>query len=158
MIRKVDNTNEGQTNDSTHRIIADRSLKNNLPILPSDYPKTKRYIFFVKPEGYDNLIDVTLDFPNPSIDQERDLQSRQPFQSDFDREQRAFIKILPDLLKTLSGQYVAVLGGAVIDQDSDEIRLAERVESNHRSEFVLIRKVSQDQTDDYLESPEEELP
>jgi len=157
-MRKENNKNEKQNKDFVPRIIADRFPRRNKLHAPYDYPKKERYIFSVRPEGYDTTIDVTLEFPNPSIDQERDLQSRQPFQTAFEHEQRSFIRMLPDLLKTLSGQYVAVHGGEMIDQDSNEIKLAERIESKYHSEFVLIRKVSKEQTADYLESPEEELP
>jgi hypothetical protein len=157
-MRKADDTSERQYPDSNPLITADDFSRRKVAISPYDYQNPQLYIFSLKPEGYDATIVLAVAFPKPSIDQERDLQYRQPFQSVFDCEQRAFIRMLPDLLKTLSGQYVAVLGGEVIDQDSNEIKLAERVESNHRSEFVLIRKVSQEQTADYLESPEEELP
>jgi hypothetical protein len=157
-MRKENNTNERQNDDSISRIIGDRFSKYKTSISPDYYSKEEHYIFSVKPVGYDYPINVILQFPKPSIGQERDLESVQPFQSAFAQEQRAFNRMLPELLQELSGKYVALFGGVVIDQDSSEIRLAERIESSHHSEFVLIRKVSKEKTTDYLESPEEEFP
>ncbi len=44
-----------------------------------------------------------------------------------DREYRAFLRMLPDLLKTHRGQYVAVHEGQVVDGDIDDIALIKRV-------------------------------
>jgi hypothetical protein len=44
-------------------------------------------------------------------------------------EYRAFLRLLPDLLKTHRGQYVAVHEGRVIDRDADEVTLILRVQS-----------------------------
>jgi Family of unknown function (DUF5678) len=80
------------------------------------------------------------------------------YQSAYVRECKAFVKMLPELLQKAKGQYVAIRGEKVIDRDTDEIALAKRMESKYRAEFVLIEKVTEEQTVGYLESPEEELP
>jgi hypothetical protein len=73
------------------------------------------------------------------------------------REAAALERTLPELLATHAGEYVAVHAGRVIDHDADEFALARRVEREHRSNSVLIRKVSQDcPQEDRLESPEAE--
>lgn len=77
--------------------------------------------------------------------------------AELEREAAALERMLPELLATRAGEYVAVRGGRVIDHDADEFALARRVEGEHRSNFVLIRKVSRDvPQEDRLESPEAE--
>jgi len=43
------------------------------------------------------------------------------------REYQAFLHLLPVLLSTHRGQYVAVHGGQVVDADADDIALVQRV-------------------------------
>ena len=50
-----------------------------------------------------------------------------PSQSKGDREYHAFLRLLPELLATHRGQYVAVHGGEVVDADADDIALVRRV-------------------------------
>ncbi len=50
-----------------------------------------------------------------------------PTRSKWEREYRAFLQLLPQLLTTYRGQYVAVHDGQVIDTGDDEIALALRV-------------------------------
>ena len=72
----------------------------------------------------------------------------------FERESAAFHRLLPTLLQTRLGLFVAVYGGKVIDDDADEFALARRIERSHRSEFVLVRQVADDHVDHLLQSPE----
>src|SRR5262245_4107865 len=44
----------------------------------------------------------------------------------WEREHRAFLRLLPDLLKTHRGLYVAIHDEQVIDSDADKIVLIER--------------------------------
>ena len=46
-----------------------------------------------------------------------------------EREYRAFLRLLPELLKTHRGQYVAVHDGRVVDSDPDEATLILRVQA-----------------------------
>ena len=46
-----------------------------------------------------------------------------------EREYRAFLRLLPELLKTYRGQYVAVHDGRVVDSDPDETTLILRVQA-----------------------------
>ena len=50
-----------------------------------------------------------------------------PAQTKWDREYRAFCRLLPQLLATERGKYVAVHEERVIDSDSDDIALMMRV-------------------------------
>lgn len=73
----------------------------------------------------------------------------------FEREAAAFDRMLPELLGTKSGKFVAVRDGQVIDVDDDEFALARRIEQGYRGTFVLIRQVLANQPGgDRLESPE----
>ena len=45
----------------------------------------------------------------------------------FERERRAFFRLLPDLLQTHRGQYVAVHDEQVVDSGPDQIEVALRV-------------------------------
>jgi hypothetical protein len=78
-----------------------------------------------------------------------------PDQRAMETEIAGFQEALPTLLKTLEGIFVAFSGGQVLDQDTDEIRLAERVCAAFPDEHILVRKVSRDaQPDVWLSSPE----
>jgi hydrogenase maturation factor len=44
-----------------------------------------------------------------------------------EREYQAFLRLLPELLQTHRGQYVAVHEGQVVDADADDIALVRRV-------------------------------
>jgi hypothetical protein len=44
-----------------------------------------------------------------------------------EREYQAFLRLLPELLKTHRGQYVAIHEGQVVDSDKDDIALVSRV-------------------------------
>lgn len=46
-----------------------------------------------------------------------------------EREYRAFLRLLPELLATHPGKYVAVHNGAVVDSDSDDVALILRVQA-----------------------------
>ena len=76
----------------------------------------------------------------------------------FLRELKAFERLLPHLLPAREGLCVAIHGGQIIDEDLDEFALAERIERTHRSQFVLIRRVSRHVMEEHLESPETEGP
>jgi hypothetical protein len=44
----------------------------------------------------------------------------------WEQEYRAFLRLLPQLLQTHRGQFVAIHEGRVVDSDSDEMALARR--------------------------------
>jgi len=75
----------------------------------------------------------------------------------FQREWIAFQQLLPLLLKTHLGKYVAFAEGNLVDEDKDEIKLAKRIEQRYRDRFVLIRQVCQEDTEDQLPSPEADI-
>jgi hypothetical protein len=50
-----------------------------------------------------------------------------PPQSKWEREYRAFLQQLPELLKTQRGNYVAFHDGRLVDYGDDELALASRV-------------------------------
>ena len=84
------------------------------------------------------------------------LASGEAPQQEFLRESQAFKTLLPTLLKTRQGRFVALYKGEVIDEDEDEFALAKRMEISHRSEFILVRRVCADETEDHMHSPEAE--
>lgn len=51
----------------------------------------------------------------------------EPVLTPFDREQQAFRRMLPELLGTHRGQYVAVHGEQVVDSGPDQLEVALRV-------------------------------
>lgn len=116
------------------------------------------YVFSIAPEGYEGELQPILRVPTASIDQEACPRRRNSSEEAFLRESAAFERLLPDLLRTRAGLFVAVKDGQVIDEDADEFALARRVEEHHRSEFVLIRGVSEDEIEDRLGSPKVEMP
>ena len=50
-----------------------------------------------------------------------------PPRNQWEREYRAFLQMLPELLKTHRDRYVAVHEGRVVDDGDDELELASRV-------------------------------
>jgi hypothetical protein len=50
-----------------------------------------------------------------------------PPRTKWEREYQAFLRLLPELLQTERGRYVAIHEGQVIDRDSDEMALITRV-------------------------------
>jgi hydrogenase maturation factor len=50
-----------------------------------------------------------------------------PVLNKSEREYQAFLQLLPELLKTHRGQYVAIHGGQFVDCDADDIALIKRV-------------------------------
>ncbi len=84
----------------------------------------------------------------------RDSRSRQ--QKPLDRlqgERAAFRRLLPELLKTHRGQFVAIRDGRLIDADTDESALAHRTIARG-SEPVYIQEVRAEPRLYELPSPE----
>jgi hypothetical protein len=106
-----------------------------------------------RPPGRRRLTTMSLD----NIEKQSESVEQDPCYADFLREEAAFERLLPELLKAMPGRYVAVLDGKVIDQDKNEIALAERVIVDNPERFVLIRQVSSEPCVEYFDSPEVEL-
>ena len=64
------------------------------------------------------------------------------------REMNTFFQLHARLLEDYSGQYVAIHQGKLVDHDSDQLALYQRVERRYRNTPVLIKQV--------LANPEEE--
>lgn len=62
--------------------------------------------------------------PAPTIDWSN---SRSRSRLDWQREYHAFLRLLPELLKTHRDQWVAVHNGQVVDGDADDVALVQRV-------------------------------
>lgn len=58
------------------------------------------------------------------------------------QEEEAFRTMLPTLQSEYLGQYVAIFQGEVVDHDSDELSLLERVERALPGDVVLLKLVS----------------
>jgi hypothetical protein len=70
------------------------------------------------------------------------LEWATPASSKWEREHRAFLKMLPTLLATHRGKYVAVHDGQVVDSDADKIALALRAYANHGYVPIYVGLVS----------------
>jgi hypothetical protein len=51
--------------------------------------------------------------------------------SKFERERQAFQRLLPELLKTHRGKYVAIHEERMVDSDTDQVALLLRVHAQH---------------------------
>jgi len=116
------------------------------------------YVFSVLPKGYDEPCKLTLSLPTPNQSIDTEIVSTKVLDSsivDFERENDAFQKLRPHLLQSHQGRFVALRDGKVIDEDIDELVLAQRLERTHRNQFVLVRQVTVEMHPDiYLETPE----
>lgn len=84
----------------------------------------------------------------------RDAQAWQEEQlSRLEPERKAFQRLLPELLKTHRGQFVAIHSGRVVDADADERALACRVIAR-RYDPVYIQEVREEPRIYELPSPE----
>ncbi len=79
---------------------------------PPNYPRGGRRLVEVRPSETPAL-EVVLPDPAPP--------------SKAERERAAFFRLLPELLTTHRGQYVAIHDGQVVDSDADDIALVRRV-------------------------------
>jgi hypothetical protein len=73
--------------------------------------------------------------PAPVIDR--------PPRNKWEREYRAFLRLLPELLKTHRGKYVAVHEEAVVDSGDDEIALTLRVYARYGYVPIHVGLVSE---------------
>ena len=74
----------------------------------------------------------------------------------YRRENEAFSRLLPGLLQSDAGLFVAVLDGEVVDRDSDRFGLSKRIREAHGGTFVLIREVATEGVEVYhMDSPQE---
>ncbi|HTX21680.1 MAG TPA: hypothetical protein VMD27_07475 [Candidatus Aquilonibacter sp.] len=69
-------------------------------------------------------------------------QWQRTFENAFERERDAFRRLPPDLLAVHKGQFVAVSGGKIVDQDWDEMSLAKRVARMPQDKFILIKCIA----------------
>jgi len=60
----------------------------------------------------------------------------------------AFRQLLPQLLESHAGQFVALADGKVVDSDPDDWALVERLARQHAHHPVLLRKVDSQALDD----------
>jgi hypothetical protein len=62
--------------------------------------------------------------------------------SKFERERRAFLRLLPGLLATHSGQYVAIHEEQVVDSGPDQLEVALRVQRRIGAVAIYVHLVS----------------
>jgi hypothetical protein len=115
------------------------------------------YVFDTCLKAFSDPGQVAIGFPSVrSIDAEAEFTTVRSIEHEFQREENAFLRMLPSLLRTNYGKFVAVVDGRLTDEDDDEIVLAERVERKFRTRLVLIRRVIQGEIQDHIPSPEGE--
>ena len=66
------------------------------------------------------MSEPVITFPAPTLE-------ALPTTSKWEREHRAFLTLLPELLKTHRGLYVAIHEGRIEDVDNNELALVERM-------------------------------
>jgi len=64
------------------------------------------------------------------------------YHREFLREDSAFKRQLPELIKRYHGRFVAISGEKVVDNDSDVEELRKRIRKDYRNKAVLIKSVS----------------
>lgn len=69
-----------------------------------------------------------------------------PELSKGEREHRAFLRQLPQLLATHAGKYVAIHNGSVVDADTDEIALILRVHKHIGYVPIHVALVSEERS------------
>jgi hypothetical protein len=72
-----------------------------------------------------------------------DIQSARPPRGKWEREYEAYQRLLPQLLQTHRGQYVAIHDGHVVDSDADDIALILRVHARHGYVPIHVERVSE---------------
>jgi hypothetical protein len=65
-----------------------------------------------------------------------------PPQDKFRREQQAFHRLLPELLRTHRDQYVAIHEGQVVESGADQIEVAERADARFGYIPILVTLVT----------------
>lgn len=68
---------------------------------------------------------------------------RQEAELKIEREEESYRSQLPLLLARFKGQYIAMHKGKVIDSDKDEIALYVRVQQQHPTVGILIKRVDE---------------
>jgi len=81
-----------------------------------------------------------------------------PPPSKFDQERAAFYRLLPNLLATHRGQYVAIHGEQVVDSGQDQIEVALRVQSRVGRVPIFVHFVSEDGAQPVVRSGVARLP
>jgi hypothetical protein len=61
--------------------------------------------------------------------------------SKWQREYQAFLRLLPELLQTHLGQYVAIHEERVVDSDPNDIALIQRVHARHGYVPIHVERV-----------------
>ena len=117
--------------------------------VPVDVPESRKVIVTLPPEvpTGPNELTVRVHEPKPvplevRIDPEHFANPRQR-NDKWWQEYQAFLRLLPDLLKTLRGQYVAVHEGQVVDSDREKIPLACRVFQTYGKVPMCVRLVAE---------------
>ncbi len=73
-----------------------------------------------------------------------ELPLPRPTISKWQREHRAFLQMLPQLLPTLRGKYVAVHEGKVVASGDDQISVANQAFANHGYVSMHVGLVSEE--------------
>ena len=74
---------------------------------------------------------------------DNDILAIPPAESDaqVEREKAAYIRLHSQLKEQYAGQYVAIHGGELVDQDSDYGALFERIDDRYPDDFVWLTRV-----------------
>ena len=78
-----------------------------------------------------------------SVSPEEGVKWSEVLDKNIDRELVHFRRLLPELLHTDKGKFVAIADGAVVGRDADEHDLANRMAVEQAGKFVLIQLVDE---------------
>ena len=93
---------------------------------------------------HDVIVDaISFDFDEETSEEEVDPQQKE-WDEVYAYEEKAFAQVLPELLQSHKGQYVAVKNQQLIDSDTDLGELHSRVRKIYPDEFVLMTQVIED--------------
>lgn len=59
----------------------------------------------------------------------------------IEQEANAFRQLHPELLRTMPGEFAAIIHGQLVDHDVDQLALFQRIEAAYPGQPVLIRQV-----------------
>lgn len=68
----------------------------------------------------------------------------------IEREEAAFQRMHPDLVKTHFGEYVAIRDERLIDHDSDQLALLRRTRAQFPDGFIFVAPVQQSPIEEYV--------
>lgn len=122
-------------------------MQVTLTIPDSLYQRAQRLAQMRQRDVSDVIADV-LDEALPAADESNAIDWTEPDEA-VDREMAAYIAMHPILKEKYLGEHVAILGGQLIDHDSNLEALSRRVYAKHAGQFIWITTVQETPIDTF---------